>query len=200
MKKIHKFEIKAFIKNLKEKWFIYFIAIIIIFLAWYLYWGKITRVSDKNTFYIWVTTAEDSETFEESEYQLQDIIENLKDNKEDLGFKKFKTKMQQVDTSEEVITFNVYSQFDVDIYLIPYNMLKEDNFFSKFSDVVELGLTHPLGESGIISHTTADGRTKCVGLKVNADYALAISENRTVPSGAIENITQLIMDMVYPNV
>ncbi len=197
---MHKSEFKAFFKHLKEKWFIYFIVIVIISLAWYLYWGKLTEVPEKQVLCVWVTTADDdTETFETSEIQLSNIMETLKEEKTELGFKKFKSIMQGVDTNEEVITFNIYSQFDIDIYLIPYYMLKEDNFFSKFADIEELGLTHPLGEQGVISHTTEDGRTKKLGLKVNADYALAINENRTVSSGAIERITDLIMEIAYPN-
>ncbi len=191
--------IKAFLKHLKEKWLIYFIVIIIFSLAWYLYWGKLTNPTDDEILFVWVTKAEDSETIEESGVQLDRIMEALEDEKKSLGFKAFDSSMQNVGTTEEIRTFKLTAEFETDIFFLPYDMFEVDTFFYNFKDVVELGLTHPLGEEGIVSHTTEDGEFKNVGMKVNNDYVFAVSMDQTTPSGAIQKIFNFIMEIAYPN-
>ena len=191
---------KTVINRIKSKWFIYFLIAIVCIAIWFVYYGRVSEPPRNNVLYVWVTEAEQSDTLEENNLQIDQIMLNFEDKYADYGFTDYKTIMQDLDDNEKVIMFNNYAQFDLDFVIVPISVLKNDDYCNLFTDLSYFGVTHPLGEEGFIQVEHKDaGRKVSIGFIINEDYAFAIPTNYTMPDGVFEQIIQEVTDIVYPN-
>ena len=87
---------KEVIKNIKKKWFIYFLILVLVALVWGIYYGRMVETPPEKVLNVWVTPCANSETSTESGEDIDQIIELLDEKYKEWGFKKFKPQTQSL--------------------------------------------------------------------------------------------------------
>ena len=211
-----KAKVKEIINKIKKKWFIYFLIFALVTLAWGIYYGRLVETPPAKVLYVWVTPAKASKDANMTDKEYQDfkqavqksgeeidkIMQAFKDNYSELGFKKYRTQQQSLSNSEERLSYNNFNAFDGDISILPISYFErftegnelEDNRFSQLMDLGEYSLNSSKVE--YIEGLNHFGEQIKVAIKLNAHYALAVSLNVTAPSGAIEQLLNIVLDTI----
>lgn len=189
---------KEIVKKIKKKWFIYFLIAILVALVWGLYYGRHIETSPNKVLYVWVTPAkvdqEQENALEQSEKDINNIMQAFEDNYKEFGFSKYKTQMQSLSNNDELLNYNLFNQHDGDISILPisYFTQSEQDTYTQLQDLSEYNLTG----ADFISGKNYYGEQIEVALKLNEHYALAVSINATAPEGVIENLLKLVLDVI----
>ena len=205
---------KEVINKIKKKWFIYFLILALVVLAWGLYYGRIVETPADKVCYVWVTQAKIDKTSNEQENEkrqsaldksnktVDKIMQAFEENYSEYGFKKYKTQMQSLSNNDELFTYNMFNQHDGDISILPISYFTNNNSeeeLEKFTQLKDLG-KYDLSQSGArvsyIKGLDYNGKEIKVAIKINEHYALAVSNNVSAPDGAIEKLLELVLDII----
>ncbi len=186
-------KVKEVLKNIKKKWFIYFLILVVVALVWGIYYGRLVETPPEKVLYVWVTPCAESDTSTKSGEDINQIIEVLDENYKDWGFKKFKPQTQSLSNNDELLNYNIYTQFDVDISILPIEYFEQNTSFTQVMDLQTFDL--PAGVT-YFEGLNYEEQTIKVAIKLNSDYAMSVSLNYSMPEGVIEQILDLILDTI----
>lgn len=184
---------KEVIKNIKKKWFIYFLILVLVALVWGIYYGRMVETPPEKVLNVWVTPCANSETSTESGEDIDKIIELLDEKYKEWGFKKFKPQTQSLSNNDELLNYNIQTQFDVDISILPIVYFEQNTSFTQVTDLGTFNLPSDLTYYEGLNYQE---NTIKVAIKLNSDYAMSVSLNYSMPSGVIEEILNSIIETI----